>query len=1169
VTPANATISAGSTEQYTATGTYSDGSQQNITQSVTWGSTNTAVATIASGGLATAVAAGSTTIQASSSGITGSTGLTVTGGGGTGGSAGATATQYVLAYTAGNTNQCQVEVSTSATYSPVVLAVDATKFTNANMDGQTNVGNRAFVVGQKWIAQENVSPPSVTVGAAACTYSAPSVAGNPQPQVACTATNSFNVGDSVTVSGMGNTTFNDSWSKIITASSGSFTYVLPHNTTASGTSGGGTVTRANRYSLALAGNVTYDYRIGGPSNTCGANPATGSFTTMIPTNGNTWAETPVIDYTQSPPFQLEPTIFEDRTTVYNDPLSGVQVKRITLFQDHSISGLSTAPQFRTCSTLLSNSGYHCMFITGNSNSGDTASLYWINPTTNEVRFLGYMQSSFVDSSGHTDTVFINSDQVIFDSSDPNRFWVIASTNGGSTPFKLVLGYIEYTGGDVAANPGALWTTAAATIANGCSVDRGGGNICPITVDPSSSLTDQMNSCVTANNPAGTCMQDSNFVAARFSGCEQMAVTGDHIRFECVSALQDSPAWLWDWRIAAGHLGAGGNTYKGIVRWGGTHAHPPTDSNNWDRVSTKALYQTSATGQWEVNLTSAVTAGSTSFTVTGTLDGTTGEPQNTYPFTDANGTKWNFLQPALGAKSGGNGGLGGGTYNGDLFQFQDSTGEFVRLVTKGSCTSTTCTWSTVARGLYGTTAQAHSAGASLLAYCELQANGGLSGVWWNDVNDPTMSDITQTNVVIDPVPSGHGWQSSPNRGVDDAQWVADPPVWTGDWSVGNSSTAGTLLGPANFTVDTFLNFAGVNTDSPGNFAQNYDAWDFYNARFKNSIVNIRYLLGGDTYGTFTNAPFASPHIWKMGASGESGIVFSNLLPYVSMQGLTVLDNVSGPGSLLPNTGSGEICYVQTAGECWPSSSAGEIYGDLPSMDAGVTNCKTNGENAPYTGKDWCFVNIPMYGTSVNQYGLVPGNTITTVNGVPLVDAANSRRLVQTMLGGLRLQGSNVHGLIFDATDFSSCAADPHSNFEGLTNDAYGCHVFMALIPPQPPNDSINRTNFENVSVSTGSPTGADYAIVTFGYRENERQSVTSALTWPPTIHFYCTQYQGQCYYLSGNFSNTVLANATHVGLNATTNLAIGVPQRVLFYQTQYYNASNVLVATDPMGVLAIP
>ena len=68
----------GATEQFTATGTYSDGSQQNLSSSATWTSSNTAVATISSAGLATAVATGSTTIQATSGSISGSTTLTVT-----------------------------------------------------------------------------------------------------------------------------------------------------------------------------------------------------------------------------------------------------------------------------------------------------------------------------------------------------------------------------------------------------------------------------------------------------------------------------------------------------------------------------------------------------------------------------------------------------------------------------------------------------------------------------------------------------------------------------------------------------------------------------------------------------------------------------------------------------------------------------------------------------------------------------------------------------------------------------------------------------------------------------------------------------------------------------------------------------------------------------------
>lgn len=79
VTPASDSIAAGTTQQFTATGTFSDGSTQDLTGSVTWSSSNTSVATVASTGLATAMSAGNTTIQATSGAVSGSTTLTVTG----------------------------------------------------------------------------------------------------------------------------------------------------------------------------------------------------------------------------------------------------------------------------------------------------------------------------------------------------------------------------------------------------------------------------------------------------------------------------------------------------------------------------------------------------------------------------------------------------------------------------------------------------------------------------------------------------------------------------------------------------------------------------------------------------------------------------------------------------------------------------------------------------------------------------------------------------------------------------------------------------------------------------------------------------------------------------------------------------------------------------------
>ena len=77
ITPANAALLLGTLQQFTATGTYSDDSSQDITGSVTWSSSDTSVASIAGGGLATALTLGSVTISATSGSVTGSTTVNV------------------------------------------------------------------------------------------------------------------------------------------------------------------------------------------------------------------------------------------------------------------------------------------------------------------------------------------------------------------------------------------------------------------------------------------------------------------------------------------------------------------------------------------------------------------------------------------------------------------------------------------------------------------------------------------------------------------------------------------------------------------------------------------------------------------------------------------------------------------------------------------------------------------------------------------------------------------------------------------------------------------------------------------------------------------------------------------------------------------------------------
>jgi hypothetical protein len=77
VTPANSSAGVGMTQQFMATGIYSDKSTQNLTAQVTWSSGTPGTAAISTGGLVTARTTGSSTIGAALGAVSGSTLLTV------------------------------------------------------------------------------------------------------------------------------------------------------------------------------------------------------------------------------------------------------------------------------------------------------------------------------------------------------------------------------------------------------------------------------------------------------------------------------------------------------------------------------------------------------------------------------------------------------------------------------------------------------------------------------------------------------------------------------------------------------------------------------------------------------------------------------------------------------------------------------------------------------------------------------------------------------------------------------------------------------------------------------------------------------------------------------------------------------------------------------------
>ena len=76
--PPNFHIANGTTQQFTATGTYEDNSKQDITTSVTWSSSDTFIAAIDSKGLTNGITQGDVTITAALDSVSKNTSLSVT-----------------------------------------------------------------------------------------------------------------------------------------------------------------------------------------------------------------------------------------------------------------------------------------------------------------------------------------------------------------------------------------------------------------------------------------------------------------------------------------------------------------------------------------------------------------------------------------------------------------------------------------------------------------------------------------------------------------------------------------------------------------------------------------------------------------------------------------------------------------------------------------------------------------------------------------------------------------------------------------------------------------------------------------------------------------------------------------------------------------------------------
>jgi Bacterial Ig-like domain (group 2) len=191
VTPASPTVPVGNTLQFIATGNLKNSSTEDLTPFVAWSSSNTSVATIAPGGLATGVTSGTSSISAKMGGTTGSTTLTV--------NTGSTAPPTPTGLSPGG----------SSLPGPTVTTLTPTLTWNAS------TGATAYSVSVSQVGGGNVCAMNVTTNSAVCpsftngasylwAVSASNAAGSsPTSAVVYFTVAKFYIGEYVKVSGTG------------------------------------------------------------------------------------------------------------------------------------------------------------------------------------------------------------------------------------------------------------------------------------------------------------------------------------------------------------------------------------------------------------------------------------------------------------------------------------------------------------------------------------------------------------------------------------------------------------------------------------------------------------------------------------------------------------------------------------------------------------------------------------------------------------------------------------------------------------------------------------------------------------------------------------------------------------------------------------------------------
>jgi uncharacterized protein (TIGR03437 family) len=426
--------------------------------------------------------------------------------------------------------------------------------------------------------------------------------------------------------------------------------------------------------------------------------------------------------------------------------------------DAQLSAMLEMPEagfWQVCSHTKSNGGYHCTF----QDSLATVQMFWIQPDSGEVRWLGKMiMTNWGGPASLCVGTFAN-----FDINDPNVFYCDAQLSDGSDV--LVKG--TYTGNDTAQPPGSLvpmnW----------------------VNLTPAGRTIPEL---IRQFDPAF----DPKLYLAQLS-----FVTSHYAVYKALRQGQDTLGWLAVFDIGNGQpLGSGGT--GGIIaaaqihtapatRWCSIHTTEFVGHTNWIGFDPHTMLSggSIATGPFQATLMTDLPARTGTFTVN-----VSGEPQP-------------YLMDAQA---------------GDVFLISGGPGwDFLRILQKLSSTQ----W-VVERTVTKTDPVARPAGTPISAFCgAIQLNIPNQGAYtyWDFLNDPHGRNMTvetqltgghivqRANVRIMEATDGYsivtpGFPQSLNR-PRSYHIIGNPP-----WSGGQAGNFGDGLGFAYQQHESYENYAAT-------------------------------------------------------------------------------------------------------------------------------------------------------------------------------------------------------------------------------------------------------------------------------------------------------------------------------------------------------------------------